>query len=153
MNRFAEALHSLAVTLWAGALWAIGLLAAPLLFKMIADRTLAGSVAGRMFLCVALLGIGCGLYLLLFRLARFGSHALRQAFFWIVFLMLALTLVGEFGVQPILAALKQQAGAQAVMESVFRDRFAAWHGVASVLYVIECALAVPLVVLQASAPR
>jgi len=153
MNRFAEALHSLAVTLWAGALWAIGLLAAPLLFKMIADRTLAGSVAGRMFLYVALLGIGCGLYLLLFRLARFGSHALRQAFFWIVFLMLALTLVGEFGVQPILAALKQQAGAQAVMESVFRDRFAAWHGVASVLYVIECALAVPLVVLQASAPR
>jgi hypothetical protein len=153
MNRFAEALHSLAVTLWAGALWAIGLLAAPLLFKMIADRTLAGSVAGRMFRYVALLGIGCGLYLLLFRLARFGSHALRQAFFWIVFLMLALTLVGEFGVQPILAALKQQAGAQAVMESVFRDRFAAWHGVASVLYVIECALAVPLVVLQASAPR
>jgi hypothetical protein len=151
--RVAEALHSLAVTLWAGALWTIGLLAAPVLFKMLADRTLAGSVAGRMFLYVALIGIGCGLYLLIFRLARFGTHAFRQGFFWVAFLMLALTLVGQFGVQPILSALKQQAGAQAVMESMFRDRFAAWHGVASMLYVVQCALAVPLVLLQASAPR
>jgi hypothetical protein len=153
MVRFADALHALAVAAWAGALWAIGLLAAPTLFKMIADRTLAGSVAGRLFLYVALVGIGCGLYLLIFRLARFGTHAFRQGFFWVAFLLLALTLVGQFGVQPILAALKQQAGAHAVMESVFRDRFAVWHGVASLLYVIECALAVPLVLLQASAPR
>jgi hypothetical protein len=36
---------------------------------------------------------------------------------------------------------------------VLRDRFAAWHGVASVIYLVQCALAVPLVVLQASAPR
>jgi hypothetical protein len=153
MTRIADALHYLAVTLWAGALWAIGLMAAPVLFKMLADRTLAGSIAGRLFLYVALVGIACGLYLLLFRLVRFGTHALRQGFFWVALLMLALTLVGQFGVQPILAALKQQAGAQAVMESVLRDRFAAWHGVASVLYVLQCVLALPLVLLQASAPR
>jgi uncharacterized membrane protein YhaH (DUF805 family) len=85
---------------------------------------------------------------LIFRLARFGTHATRQGFFWVVVVLLVLTLVGQFGVQPILAALKQQAGAQAVMESVFRDRFAAWHGVASVLYVIQCVLALPLVLLQ-----
>jgi hypothetical protein len=148
MSRLAAAFHMLAVTIWAGALWAIGLLAAPTLFQMIADRTLAGSIAGRLFLYVALIGIACGLYLMIFRLARFGTHAARQGFFWVVVLLLALTLVGQFGVQPILAALKQQAGAQAVMESVFRDRFAAWHGVASVLYVIQCALALPLVLLQ-----
>jgi hypothetical protein len=34
------------------------------------------------------------------------------------------------------------------MESVFRERFATWHGVASVLYVVQCVLAVPLVLLQ-----
>jgi hypothetical protein len=148
VSRFAEALHALAVTLWAGALWAIGLLTAPALFQMIADRTLAGSIAGRLFLYVALIGIACGVYLVIFRLARFGTHATRQGFFWVVVVLLVLTLVGQFGVQPILAALKQQAGAQAVMESVFRDRFAAWHGVASVLYVIQCVLALPLVLLQ-----
>jgi hypothetical protein len=148
MTRIADAFHMLAVTVWAGALWAIGLLTAPTLFQMIADRTLAGSVAGRLFLYVAMLGIACGLYLLIFRLARFGGHAARQGFFWVVVLLLALTLIGQFGVQPILAALKQQAGAQAVMESVFRERFATWHGVASVLYVVQCVLAVPLVLLQ-----
>jgi uncharacterized membrane protein len=148
MSRLAEAVQALAVTVWAGALWGIGLLTAPTLFQMIADRTLAGSVAGRLFLYVALIGIACGLYLLIFRLARFGTHAGRQGFFWVVVLLLALTLVGQFGVQPILAALKQQAGAQAVMESVFRDRFATWHGVASALYVVQCVLALPLVLLQ-----
>jgi hypothetical protein len=44
---------------------------------------------------------------------------------------------GQFGVQPILAGLKEQALPREVMESVFRDRFATWHGVASILYVIE----------------
>jgi hypothetical protein len=153
MSRIADAFHYLAVTLWAGSLWAIGLLAAPSLFRYLPDRALAGSLAGRLFLYVSLIGLACGAYLLLFRLARFGTQAFRQGFFWIVLLMLALTIVGEFGVQPILASLKEQALPRQVMESVFRDRFSAWHGVASVLYVIECALALFLVLLQPSAPH
>jgi hypothetical protein len=153
MNKLADALHFLAVTVWAGSLWATGFLTAPILFRMIPDRVLAGSIAGRLFLYVSLIGLGCGLYLLIFRLARFGTHALRQGVFWVVMLMLALTVLGQFGVQPILAALKEQAAAQAVMESVLRDRFATWHGVASVLYVIESVLALALVLMQSSAPR
>jgi hypothetical protein len=39
------------------------------------------------------------------------------------------------------------------MESVFRDRFAAWHGVASVLYLIVSGLGVLLVWLQGRGPR
>jgi hypothetical protein len=39
------------------------------------------------------------------------------------------------------------------MEGLLRERFAVWHGVASVLYVIECALGVALVLLQARAPN
>jgi hypothetical protein len=39
------------------------------------------------------------------------------------------------------------------MESVLRDRFAAWHGLASVLYVVECALGLALMFLQARAPN
>jgi ABC-type spermidine/putrescine transport system permease subunit I len=99
------------------------------------------------------LGLGCGVYLLLFRLVRFGGHAFRQWIFWVVLLMVLLTAVGEFAMQPILAGLKDQALPLQVMESVFRDRFAAWHGVASLLYLIECALGVVLVLLQESAPR
>ena len=153
MTRLTDALHALAVTAWVGALWAVGLLAAPTLFDALPDRSMAGLLAGRMFLYVSVLGLGCGAYLLLFRLARFGGEALRQWIFWVVLLMVLLTALGEFAVQPILEGLKDQALPYQVMESVFRDRFAAWHGVASLLYLIECALGVVLVLLQESAPR
>ena len=148
MKSFADALQSITVTLWAGSLWAIGYIVAPVLFSRLPDRVLAGMLAGKLFTLVAYVGFGCAVYLLAFRLARFGTGAFRQGFFWIVLLTLALILVGEFGVQPILENLKAQALPKEVMASVFRDRFDTWHGVASGLYVIESVLGIALVVLQ-----
>jgi len=46
---------------------------------------------------------------------------------------------------PILSSLKQEALPSEVMHSIFRDRFAAWHGVSSALYLIECALGLVMV--------
>jgi hypothetical protein len=60
-----------------------------------------------------------------------------------------ITCAGEFGVQPVMAALKEQALPKQVMESVFRDRFAAWHGVSSGLYVIQSLFDVALAILLA----
>jgi uncharacterized membrane protein SirB2 len=148
MKSFSDALHSIAVTLWVGSLWAIGFVVVPLLFARLPDRALAGMLAGKLFTLVAYIGIGCALYLLLLRLARFGAGALRQGFFWVALAMLLLILAGEFGVQPILENLKAQALPRQAMESVFRDRFNTWHGVASGLYVIESILGLALVVLQ-----
>jgi hypothetical protein len=153
VRQIAEGLQWLAVTVWVGALWAIGLLVAPTLFQFVPDRVLAGSIAGRLFTYTALLGIGCGVYLLLFRLVRFGNHALRHAFSWIALGMLVLTAIGQFGVQPILEGLRQQAFPRQVAETVLRDRFATWHGIASVLYVVECVLGVALVLLQPRTPN
>ena len=140
MRIIADALQSIAVTLWVGGLWAIGLIVAPLLFHTLADRSQAGLLAGQFFTAINYVGIGCGAYLLLFRLARFGGLAFRQLFFWSVLLMMVLAAAGQFGVQPIMASLKQQALPSEVMQSILRDRFAAWHGVSSLLYLIECAL-------------
>jgi hypothetical protein len=153
MGRVAEGLQFLTVTLWVGALWTVGMMVAPTLFQFVPDRVLAGSIAGRLFTYTALLGLACGAYLLLFRLVRFGSHALRHAFFWVAAAMVILTIVGQFGVHPILEGLREQALPRQVMEGVLRDRFATWHGVASILYVIECALGAALVLLQARAPN
>ncbi|HTS51791.1 MAG TPA: DUF4149 domain-containing protein [Burkholderiales bacterium] len=153
MNRIPEDLQSLAVTVWVGTLWTVGLMVAPTLFYFVPDRMLAGSIAARLFTYTALLGVGCATYVLLFRLARFGSHAWRQAFFWVALVMLVLAIVGQFGVHPILEGVRQQALPRQVMESVLRDRFAAWHGVANVLYVVECALGFGLVLLHARAPN
>ncbi len=152
MRSIADGLQAIALTLWIGGMWAVGLLVAPTLFHAMTDRVVAGSIAGRLFTLIAYIGIGCAIYLLLYRLIRFGAGGLKHGRFWIVLVMLALVLVGEFGVQPVLAAIKNQALPAEVMESVFRDRFATWHGVASVLYLIECLLGVLLIWLQGRHP-
>lgn len=133
------------ITAWVGALWAIGYLAAPALFYTLADKTMAGMLAGKMFSWVAYLGLVSGFYLLIHRLFLQGTMALKQGFFWAVVAMILLTLAGHFGIQPVLAQLKAQAFPADVMHSIFRDRFVTWHGVASIAYLVESLLGVMLV--------
>jgi len=148
MRSFTDSLYQIAVTLWVGGLWAIGFIAAPVLFAYLEDRTLAGALAGRAFSVVAWVGIACAAYLIVFLLARRGWRAVKSSVFWIVLFMLGMTVAGHFGIQPILAELKAQALPREVMESVVRSRFATWHGVASGLYLAQSLLGVALVVIQ-----
>jgi MFS family permease len=148
MRGLASALYSIAVAVWAGSLLAIGYIAAPVLFAQIADRAMAGSVARVMFSVTAWVGLACGSYLTLFLLFSRGWRAIRSGVFWIVLLMLALTVAGHFGVQPILAELKADALPRQVMESALRDRFRTWHGVSSALYLVQSLLGIALVILQ-----
>lgn len=133
------------ITLWVGALWAIGYIAAPTIFYALEDRQMAGMLAGKMFTVVAYIGMVSAFYLLIQRLSAYGTQALKQGFFWAVFVMLLLTLAGHFGIQPILASLKSQAMPADVMQTVFADRFRTWHGVASVGYLIQSLLGFVLV--------
>lgn len=148
MNRLAESLYSLAIALWVGGLCAIGYVAAPTLFAQLTDRTLAGQLAGSLFAIMAWVGVVAGGYLLLFLLVRRGWRAMKTAVFWLVLGMLVLTLAGHFGIQPILAQLKADALPRQVMESALRDRFAAWHGVSSAVYLAQTLLGIWLVVWQ-----
>lgn len=141
-----DSLALILITAWVGGLWAIGYLAAPALFYTLGEnRQLAGNLAGTMFTWIAYLGLFSGIYLLAHRVARYGLNAFKQAFFWTALVMLLLTLFGHFGVQPMIAQLKAQAMPADVMHSVFRDRFATWHGVASIAYLIESLLGLVLV--------
>jgi len=149
MSRILAALQEIALALWAGGLWTVGYLVAPLLFRVAPDRQIAGTLAGTLFTAMAFVGLGCAAYVLVYRLGRAGLGALRQGLFWVIVLMVILTVAGQFGVQPILAGLKEQALPREVMESVLRDRFIAWHGVASILYVMQSLLAVAMVLLAA----
>lgn len=150
MKRLPDLLAAWAVALWVGGLWAVGYLVAPMLFHNLDDRMLAGMLAGKMFGGIAWVGMVCAFWLLMFRFARFGADALKQGFFWIAFLMLLLTLAGHFGIQPILVQLKEAALPKDVMESLFKDRFATWHGVSSVVYLIQSLLGLALVAKQHS---
>jgi len=132
------------ITLWAGALWMTGG-SAYVLFDSLQDKQLAGMLAGKLFTVVSYIGLASAVYLLVYRVAQYGTAAFKQAFFWAVLVMFLLVLAGHFGIQPILDGLKTQALPADVMQSVFADRFRNWHGVASVAYLVECLLALVMV--------
>lgn len=138
-------LNPLLLTLWVGALWMTAITAS-VLFQTIPDRQLAGLVAGKLFTIVSYIGLVSGLWLLLQLLASDGFSAFKQGLFWVVLIMWILVLVGEFGIQPLLAQLKASALPNDVMQSVFASRFKTWHGIASIAYLVECLLGVWLVV-------
>ncbi|MBN8762746.1 MAG: hypothetical protein BGP20_15200 [Thiobacillus sp. 63-78] len=145
MRRFWSGLAGALLVLWIGGMWAIGYVAAPVLFANLGDKQLAGMLAGQLFTVMAWIGIAAAVYLLIYRFACEGTAALKTLFFWVVALMLALTLAGHFGIQPILQGLKNQALPHAVMQSVLADRFARWHGVSSILSLIQSVLGLLLV--------
>lgn len=137
-------INLIVITLWVGALWTTGL-AAYVLFDTLQDKQLAGSLAGKLFTIVSYIGVVSAFYLLIQRLMDYGASALKQSFFWAVFVMLLLILVSHFGIQPILTHLKTSAMPNDVMQSVFANRFKTWHGVASVAYLTQCLLGFVLV--------
>lgn len=127
------------ITFWVGALWTTGAVAY-VLFNTLQDSQLAGQLAGKFFNYVSYLGLFSAFFLLIHRLLGYGTLALKQSYFWAVFVMLLLVLASHFGIQPVLAQLKADALPSDVMQSVFANRFKTWHGVASIAYVVQCLL-------------
>jgi Domain of unknown function (DUF4149) len=146
VRKLSEALWFIAITLWVGGLWAIGYVAAPVLFSSLGDRQLAGMVAGKLFSLIGWIGLGSAAYLLLFLLVRQGGQVFKGAVFWLVLSMALLVAASQFGIQPLMAQLKADALPREVMASVLRDRFAAWHGISSILYLVQSLLGLWLVV-------
>ena len=146
MRKLSEALYFALIALWVGGMWAIGYMAAPVLFSSLGDRQLAGMVAGKLFALIGWVGLGSAACLLVFLLARWGGQVFKRAVFWLVLLMGLLAAASQFGIQPLMAQLKADALPREVMESVLRDRFAAWHGISSILYLVQSLLGLWLVV-------
>jgi hypothetical protein len=146
MKNFSNILASLLSTAWIGSLWAVGYLAVPVLFFGQPDRQLAGILAGQMFTLVNFLGLACGGYLLAWQFGTAGRASFRQALFSTVTAMLLITVVLQFGFQPVMNGLKAQALPLDVMHSTYASRFGMLHGVSSIFYLIQSLLGVFLVV-------
>lgn len=145
--RVFDAVQAIAVTLWVGTLWSTGALVAPALFRMIGDRALAGNVAGYLFGVTAFIGLACGSCLLVVRLVQDGTGALRQPVFWVVVSMVVLVCASQFGIQPVLAGLREQVYPEQVMQSAVANSFATWHAVAGITYLVVSMLGLGLVAL------
>lgn len=138
-------LRILIATLWVGSLWTVGYLVAPILFATLPERAMAGSIAASMFRVEAWVSVACGLALL--ALLLWDRHFEYRRFCLIaVLLMLSCLTVGYFGLQPLMAALRESAVANGgVMDEAARSRFGLLHGVASVIYLIQSLVGVALV--------
>lgn len=145
MRKLSEALYLFLITLWVGGLWAIGYMVAPVLFASLGDRQLAGVIAGKLFALIGWVGLASAAGLLLLMISRNGLRACKSALFWIVVGMALMTAASQFGIQPLMVQLKADAMPREVMESVLRDRFVAWHGISSILYLLQSLLGLWLV--------
>ncbi len=138
-------LRVLLVTFWAGSMWTIGYVIAPLLFATLTDRAQAGTLAGLFFKAGAWISLICGASLLaIIRTQR--EHSTRILQIKLVSGMLLCTVLGHFGLQPYMAELRAIAAQSGgIMDDAMRSRFGMLHGAASVIYLIQSVLAVALV--------
>ena len=141
MKQWLEKLAIITATFWIGGLWVVGIVAYEL-FKLIPEAQLAGNIAGQLFRMMAYVGMAASIYLLIQRVYQYGTNTLKQGFFWIILLMLLLILISHLGINPLLEKFKLEAMPKNVMESVFADRFATWHGISSIAYLLECFLGI-----------
>lgn len=138
----------LLATIWAGSLWTVGYLVAPILFGTLEDKVLAGTIAGNLFQAEAWLSLVCGL-LLLFLCKLTADKFLikeRKVVLLLVVSMLACTFAGYFVLHPYLVDLRvvmHEAVGPAL--TVAKSSFGLMHGLSSVMYLFESLLAVALI--------
>jgi hypothetical protein len=132
----------LLLTLWVGSLLAIGYIAVPLAFANLGDVTLAGNYAGHLFSVVNILGLGCGTILLISKIIIYSKQVRHLWRFWVVFLMVLLTLVFNFYLQPEIAIAKNvmHLGDNSVVE-----KFDLLHMISKNLYIVLSLLGLSLV--------
>lgn len=146
MKNISRHIASIAITAWVGSLWAIGYLAVPVLFYAQSDRQLAGMLAGKMFVSAGYASLICGGYLIAYFISQSGRAVLRQPLFRVTIVMLMITLIIQFGIQPVMTELKTQALPLDVMHSAFAGHFKMLHGISSIAYLIESLLGILLVI-------
>jgi len=129
------------LTLWVGGMWSIGYIVAPVLFSVIDDRQQAGLIAGHIFTAMSIIGLICGVSLLLSNLFQ---HPIAKN--WraaVLVLMLVLISISQFVIQPIMADLKAQGLVQGSEQAI---QFGRMHGVSSVLFLITSIAGLILVI-------
>ena len=133
MQRQLQFVSALLVTVWAGSLWTICLIAAPAAFATLPERRLAGLVVGRLFQTETWLGVVAAALLIAVLAAR--KH-LSKALLTIILLTAALPLISQLVVVPLM----DQARAASDMA-----QFGRLHGVSAALFFTACLSAVALV--------
>ncbi len=127
------------LTIWVGGMWAIGYIVAPVLFQML-DKPVAGNVAGQLFSIVNYIGLFAAVLLIINIVVQNGFNS-RHWQLWTLIIMLAVIIIGQFILQPMMTELKASG-----LSSENAAAFGRLHGVASVLFLMNSLAGLALVV-------
>lgn len=119
-----------------------GYVVTPLLFQVLDDRQLAGMIAGQVFTANSYIGIACGGLLLVSSFVKGVGSRLKDSRVWILLVMLAIILVGQFIFQPMMAELKVSGLLDGSKEAA---EFSRLHGMTSTLFLVNSILGLVLV--------
>lgn len=133
MQRPLHFVSALLVTVWAGSLWTICLIAAPAAFAALPERHLAGLVVARLFQTETWLGVAVAGLLISVLAAR---KRLSKALLSIALLTAAMPVISQLVIVPLMA----QARAANDMA-----QFGRLHGVSAALFFTACLSALALV--------
>ena len=126
-------LENLLIAIWIGAMVGVGYIAAPVLFAVLDDRTLAGMLAGKMFYIVGVIGLISGGLLLILRFKQESTAFFLHWRGWLLCLMLLFVGIIFFVLQPMIVDLKALGITEGSAEA---RKFGLLHGISSVLYLL-----------------
>tara|TARA_B100000795_G_scaffold187075_1_gene142237 strand:- start:1190 stop:1636 length:447 start_codon:yes stop_codon:yes gene_type:complete len=144
MNPYLNKLSIIISSLWVGGLWSM-LMVTTILFNKLPSSYIAGAIVNDMFAFMNLFGMASSSFLLIYGFRKENLSFIKSITFWILILMLGLTLISYFGINPILENFRDNSVSKEIIESVFVNRYSTWHGIASTAFLIECFLGIFLV--------
>jgi hypothetical protein len=111
MSTFLRTVEFLALSLWLGSDVFLSFVVAPRAFRILGSRDQAGAMVGHGLWWMHMIGVVCGIVILVSRLARTRTiSALVAPAAVCVLLMIGLTVVSQHAVSPKMAALRVQMG-------------------------------------------
>src|SRR6476660_4755434 len=111
MSTVLRALEFLGLSIWLGSDVFLSFVVAPGAFSVLASREQAGAIVGYSLTRMHILGILCGVLILLFRVMRTRSLAsLAAPAALCILLMILLTVTSQLAVSPKMATLRVQMG-------------------------------------------
>jgi hypothetical protein len=123
-----------------GGLITVGFLVTPSLFFVLADKQVAGMIAGEIFKNTSLFSLLISIFLLIYSnlLVKRGLNQYKWSR-WLLLISILLTLIGTFFVQPMMNDLRELALSEGapVMQSPQAREFSTLHQLSSALFTIE----------------
>jgi uncharacterized membrane protein len=111
MSTFLRAIEFLGLSLWLGSDVFLSFVVAPGAFRILASRDSAGAMVGYGLWWMHMIGVVCGITILLARLLRTRTFAsLATPATLCVVLMILLTVVSQHAISPKMAVLRVQMG-------------------------------------------